>query len=312
MLQPDASRFDKSGVKPFFANKNNFKTKDLIIDGLVFEQGEMTPYESALGKPDGVETGMMKVGPGMKNPDSPCLNLQGHNIRIRNNVFINCAGGGVRLGLDPGKEGATVENNVFVAARYAAVNSRGLSGAGVGKTIIKNNTILFTWTRMKDFQSQGYGVEVLSKTPYVVENNIIALNIGPGINSQRFNNDLVMNNNLFWGNKKKDFWFNPKSNTNIMIDAGAFEDLELENAGNENKPTKLDVDPAYLAGVISASYSEKVDYDPESPANFMRELFGLNKQGKIQSKVTMFANRYPWKKAMGLFGAVPGKGAQTP
>ncbi len=311
LLQPDNTRFDKSGVKPFFAGKQNFKFKDLVIDGFVFEQGEMTPYEKSKGKPDGVETGMMRIGPGMKNPDTPCLNLQGDNIRIRHNVFVNCAGGGVRLGLD-GKQGAVVENNVFVANRYAAVNSRGLKPSGIGKTVVKNNTILFTWTRAKDFQSQGYGVEVLSKTGYVIENNIIALNIGPGINSQRFNTDIVMNGNLFWGNKKKDLWFNPSSNVSVQIDAAEFEDLEVENDGNENKPTKLDVNPAYLAGVISASYSEKVDYDPESPANLMRELFGLNKQGKIQSKVTMFANRYPWKNAVGLFGAVKGKGAQKP
>jgi hypothetical protein len=37
---------------------------------------------------------------------------------------------------------------------------------------------------------------------------------------------------------------------------------------------------------------------------------GLNKQGKLTSQVTMYANRYPLKKALELFGSVNGCGAQ--
>ena len=37
---------------------------------------------------------------------------------------------------------------------------------------------------------------------------------------------------------------------------------------------------------------------------------GLNKQGKLTTKVSMYANRYPWKKTLELFGAVKGFGAQ--
>lgn len=310
LLQPDNKRFNKSGVKPFVSTENRFKAKDLVIDGFVFDHGEMTPYDKK-GQPKGVSTGMMKVGPGSKNPATACLNLQGVNIRIRNNVFANCAGGGVRVGLLAG-EGVTIENNVFVAARFAAINSRGMANSGVGKTVIKNNTILFTWTRLKDMNSQGYGIEVLKGTPYLIEDNIIALNVGPGINSQRFNEDLEMNNNIFWGNKKKDFWFNPKSNTSIQINAEEFEDLDVDNEGNVNELKKIPLDGAYTNGVISVTYTEKVDYDPESQANLMRELFGLNKQGKIKSKVTMFANKYPVDNAIGLFGALKEAGAQKP
>lgn len=311
VLMPAKDRFDKSGVKPFMTSKPNVNLTDFVIDGLVFDAGEMTPYEASKGKPEGVATGMMKIGPGSKNPEGFCLALRGGNLKVKNNVFVNCAGGGLRLSVTNAGD-AVVDNNVFVANRYSAVNSKGVAASGAGKTIIRNNTILFTWSRLKDFASQGYGIEVLKKTPYVIENNISAMNIGPGIASLRFNNALTINNNLFWGNKKKDFWFNPKSNVDVKIDAAEFEDLEIDNEGNENKATKIPVDPAYTAGVISASYSEKVDYDENSPANFMRELFGLNKQGKIKSKVTMFANRYPEGKAIELFGAVKGKGAQAP
>ena len=61
-------------------------------------------------------------------------------------------------------------------------------------------------------------------------------------------------------------------------------------AGNENKMVKMSVDSSYLSGFLAARYSEKTDYDPNSQANQMRALFGLNKQGTIDSKVTMYGN----------------------
>ncbi len=69
---------------------------------------------------------------------------------------------------------------------------------------------------------------------------------------------------------------------------------------------------AYLEGFLSARYSEQLDYNPNSPANLWREAMGLNKQGKMHSEVTMFMNKYPWKETLGLFGSVPGVGAQKP
>ena len=67
-----------------------------------------------------------------------------------------------------------------------------------------------------------------------------------------------------------------------------------------------------VAGSLTTSYSEKADFDPNSPANQFREAMGLNKQGKLTTKVSMFANRYPWKEALKLFGAHAEAGAQLP
>src|SRR5690606_34911318 len=61
LLQPDEQRFDKSGVKPMFYQKDNAKLTELVIDGFVFDQGFMTPYAKGEGQPEGVETGMMKT-----------------------------------------------------------------------------------------------------------------------------------------------------------------------------------------------------------------------------------------------------------
>jgi len=71
------------------------------------------------------------------------------------------------------------------------------------------------------------------------------------------------------------------------------------------------VDKDYLAGYLSARYSEQTDLDRNSPANQWRSILGMNLVGTMQSSASMFANRYPWRKAAELFGAVSGQGAQT-
>ena len=38
---------------------------------------------------------------------------------------------------------------------------------------------------------------------------------------------------------------------------------------------------------------------------------GMNMVGTMQSSATMYANRYPWKEALKLFGAMDGYGVQA-
>ena len=61
---------------------------------------------------------------------------------------------------------------------------------------------------------------------------------------------------------------------------------------------------------MNARYSETADYDPNSPANVLREVHGLPKQGKLMTQVSMYANRYPSEDALKLFGAKADVGAQ--
>ncbi|MCK5691156.1 hypothetical protein KAI87_17865, partial [Myxococcota bacterium] len=92
-----------------------------------------------------------------------------------------------------------------------------------------------------------------------------------------------------------------------------FEDLDFASvSGNKKATPKLPIDKAYLGGFLSARYSEKADYDENSPANQFRAAFGMNKQGKLKTKVSMFGNRYPWKVALKLFGALAEAGPKKP
>jgi hypothetical protein len=97
-----------------------------------------------------------------------------------------------------------------------------------------------------------------------------------------------------------------------------FEDIDLLETASGNyelkdvQGLKTAIDPAYLGGFLSATYTESTDYDPNSSANQFRSAMGMNQVGTIQSKVTMFMNRYPIESSIKCFGAVKGVGAQLP
>ena len=294
-----------------------------VIDGFIFDMGMRNSYSPTKGKPEGVETGMLLLPPEKGPNDKPtvteqCLFLaagnKGGNIKISNNVFLNSAKFAIQGGIPTGT--ITVTNNVFVSNRMATIELWGTSAKEIANAEIANNTILFTWSRVKDFLDMGYGVRIMTKMQYNIHNNIIGTSILAGVDHTRFNKDdlVKLDNNLFFLNKKADLEYSPDSNTKVNITADQFGDMELASIeGNKNEvPKDFPIDKAYLEGFLSARYSEEADYDPDSPANQMREAFGLNKQGKLATSVTMFGNRYSWKEALKLFGAVSGVGAQKP
>ena len=245
----------------------------------------------------------------------------GGTLLIQNNAFINGASFGVQIGLRSGT--CRILNNVFVANRMAAIEVYGTCrSTGGPKTLalcgqveVAYNTILFSWSRIKDFKDMGYGVRVMTKLEYNIHHNIIGGNIQGGVDHTRFNkNEWVrMDDNVFFVNKTADLSFSPASNTMLDLRVNQFGDLEFASArGNRDEiPKTLPVDKSYLEGYLSARYSEQADFDRNSPANQWRSILGLNLQGKLTTKVSMFGNRYAWQKALELFGAVPGVGAQS-
>jgi hypothetical protein len=320
IFQPDNS----SGAK---ARKALFTLSGMIdgtvIDGIVFDMGVRNSYSPNEGKPEGVETGMLLLPPEKAPDEVPTVTEQciyiaagnkGGNIKISNNVFLNSAKFAIQGGIPTGT--LTITNNVFVSNRMATIEVWGTGAKEIANAEIANNTILFTWSRLKDFLDMGYGVRIMTKMKYDIHNNIIGTSTMTGIDHTRFNDNanIKLDNNLFFLNKKNDMEFSPASNTKLNLTVDQFGDVELASAeGNKNEiPKGFPIDKAYLEGFLSARYSEEADYDPNSPANVMREVMGLNKQGKLATSVSMFGNRYSLKEALKLFGAIDGVGAQKP
>lgn len=327
IFQPDNASGGKAR-KPLL--KFTGKVEGVVVDGFVFDMGERNSYSPNEGKPEGVASGMLLLPPqkaGSQNPTvtEACISIPSAapegNVVISNNLFANCANFGIQAGQRGGKY--TVVNNVFVANRMAAIEIYGTckSTGGpkdmskCGETEIANNTILFTWSRLKDFLDMGYGVRVMTKLDYNIHDNLIGANIMAGVDHSRFNKNewVKVDNNSFFVNKQADLEFSPQSNTSVNLVADQFGDLEIASAnGNKNEiPKGLPIDKKYLEGFLSARYSEQQDYDPNSSANVLREVMGMNKQGKLKTKVSMFGNKYPWKEALKLFGAIKTAGAQA-
>lgn len=327
LFQPDNASGGKAR-KPLL--KFTGKIDGVVVDGFVFEMGERNSYSLNEGKPEGVASGMLLLPPqkaGSQNPTvtEACLSIPSSapegNVTISNNLFSNCANFGIQAGQRAGK--FTVSNNVFVANRMAAIEIYGTCRdkggpkdmSKCGETEIANNTILFTWSRLKDFLDMGYGVRVMTKLDYNIHDNLIGANIMAGVDHSRFNKNewIKLDKNSFFVNKQADLEYSPQSNTSVNLVANQFGDLEIASAeGNKNEiPKGLAIDKKYLEGFLSARYSEQQDYDPNSSANVLREVMGMNKQGKLKTKVSMFGNKYPWKEALKLFGAVKNSGAQV-
>jgi hypothetical protein len=326
LLQPnnESARSTRKAVLKF--------TKDVsgtVLDNLVFDGGERNAYHSKEGVVEGVEGGRLmppteRPPVGFPTVGEPLLQFvsatTGGDVTIQNCVFVNAPSFALQAGHRSGK--FTVKNNVFVANKMAAVEIYGTCAstggpntlALCGEVEVAYNTILFSWSRTKDFQDMGYGVRVMTKCDYNIHNNIIGASILAGVDHTRFNKDewVKVDNNIFFVNKDEDLHYSPASNTRLRINAADFGDLEFASAeGNVNKiPEGLKVNKAYLEGYLNARYSEQTDLDRNSPANMWRSMMGMNLQGTMTSEVTMFCNKYPWKETMNLFGNVKGYGAQ--
>lgn len=308
------------------------KVGGLVIDGFVFDMGERNSYDASKGKPDGVASGMLTLPPGKgvgvaATVEQPCVAIQsgskveGKEVRIENNVFLNCANFAIQAVLDKGSY--FIRNNVIINSRMAGIELSGTCGnlgpnkpRNCGPAEISNNTVLFTWSRQKDFLDMGYGIRIMKGVEYNIHHNIIGTAILTGVDHSRFNTNewVKMDNNVFFGNRKGDLHFCPASNADLWLPVDQFGDLEFASVADNRSeiPKGLPVNKAYLEAFLAARYSEKTDYDPNSAANQMRERFGLNKQGKINSKVSMFGNHYPLEGVPAFFGAVAGVGAQKP
>jgi hypothetical protein len=333
LIQPDNASAAKSR-KALLTFKKSIKGDKIVVDGIIFDMGMRNSYSDTKGKPEGCETGMLLLPPqsNKAKKQKPTVTEQciyfpstgaSGDVLIQNCVFINSAKYGIQGGHKQGN--FQLLNNVFVSNRMAAIEIYGVGGKKGpkgptekdGNVEIANNTILFSWSRTKDFKDMGYGARVMTKVSYDIHNNIFGLNVLTGVDNTRFNKPewMKLDNNLFMLNKQGDMMHtDPGQGQLERVGVSDFADFDFASVKNNTGkvPNAFPINKAYLEGFLSARYSEEVDYNPDSPANVLREVMGLNKQGKLKTKVSMYANRYPLEDALKLFGALKNVGAQKP
>jgi len=309
---------------------------EVVVDGLIFDRGNSISYNAkGEGKPDGVESAMMQPigtsGVGGENLVTPSVfttqtaqiyidNAQ-CNLTVANCAFINAPNYGIR-GMFGGEK-ATITNCVFINNRMAAAEITKGAGAAVTEVYFTYNTVLFMWARLKDMGDMGYGYRYMTRINSYVTHNIIGLSTFSGLDRTRVDSDrnieaariTTAENNIFFLNKQSDLTL-PGGGNYLKVKAEDFSDVAqlAKSGGNKTitdpKVFKGIINEPYLNGFLTASYKEKTDFDPNSPANTFRQAMGMNMVGTMQSSATMYANRYPWREALKFFGAIQGFGAQ--
>lgn len=338
LVQPNAaSNGTATGLGTMIIKVNN-PAGEVVIDGLLFDRGNSISYNvRGEGKPNGVESPMMNPigtsGKGGANLDETNVlttetreiyleNPNCKQITIRNCAFVNAPNYGIS-----GQFHSTllIDNNIFINTRMIACDVWGGDAKDNMKVEFCNNTVLFTWTRLKDFGDMGYGFRYNNRTNSYVHHNIIGCSAFAGLDRGRTDTPkdreaqkvTTSEHNMFFLNKRGDLAL-PGGGTFMMVNCEDFEEVEqlaeIDGCVRLTDPSVLKgkINEAYLNGFINASYKETLSSNSNSPENQFRQAMGMNQTGKMTSSSTMFANRYPFDDALKMFGAVKGYGAQLP
>ena len=317
----------------------------VVIDGLVFDFGENNLYcgadvnDERTGTPnEGVLTGRFiepgaspsTVKVGYANGDEYALHLDVEgNIRVSNCIFVNCRDYGIAAQM--GKGHMEINNNIFIACRYAACQVAGtVRPDDLDKVSLDfhHNTVLFTWTRTKTFEDMGQGFRFMNGIRTInVHNNIFGCNSNCAVERCRYESNKAdeaakisnLYDNYFFANKR-DLEIAAAGKSTISVPASRIEEAEQigpKYEGNKELPESEKafveaIDQPYLEGFLSLKIMSSQSYDANSAANQVNRLFGLNQQGSEIVRPSMYCNKYPWEKAKDLFGKVKGYGAQMP
>lgn len=315
----------------------------VLIDGFLLDKGQMNSYVglNATGKfvvPEGMETGFLNAPanrinqPSMRGDRSVSNQLIHGDVEgrviIRNCMLLNGAHFGIQMGNIGGEW--EIYNNVFLANRMASCEVRGMTNTP-GEAVVNfhHNTILFSWRRdwpMAD-KDMGYGFRYMTRVDANVYNNILGCNDFSALDRTYVDSDRTKeavrktsaSNNLFFGNIEADITLPSTGGGKFLrIFADMFDDVDQLHVADNNREMNEEeikimtqvVDGPYLKNFMNMEGSTSTTHNPNSSENQFRSAMGMNLRGTESNFATMYANSYPYKKAVDLFGAIDGIGAQ--
>ena len=219
---------------------------------------------------------------------------------IRNNVFLNGDEGALRVA-----GGQTVENNIFINHAYRTVRvERGFGGV----TVIRSNTMLFSWDPIHFGQGHGSNGSLLAlegQTQSIVDNNLFEFADNDAIRMAAEAKDVELTNNTF----SKNLW----SNVQRVTDWVSVDDKEWSNladlkfkklSGNVLATSGVPLEKKWFDVYVSrvAPVPGKVKMDDW---NQLRELLGQPVIATGSVAGTGFAPAYDWQQALLLFPKNP-------
>ncbi|MBR6493128.1 MAG: right-handed parallel beta-helix repeat-containing protein [Paludibacteraceae bacterium] len=346
-IQPGEEQRGTNGSKGLIQTTrdlDNVSSKDprgtLIIDGIMLDMGlenfykPANPNDERFGCPSAAfETGRMEdaIPPQIEHQGFHSDGAIAGNVIIRNCLIANCTQFGLQFNTRCGK--IEVYNCVIISNRYSGVRIDGWDKDGQASKIdFHHNTVAFSWCRDKYMEDMGYGFEFMNKVSADVHHNIFIGNnyaavartrklSGPDapIEARRVTN---LYDNYFFLNAADlqlpssggGKWTNVKcSDIEEMVDEKTLPRAENNRELPAGDPVLNAVDKDYLEAFANLKIiSESQNFNPNSASNQFRQAMGMNMQGSETRRVSMYGNRYNFDKALKLFGAKAGYGAQKP
>ena len=309
----------------------------LIIDGIMLNMGmenfykPNNPDDERNGCPSAAfETGRMEdaTPPHIQHQIFHSDGWIAGNVIIRNCLIANSSYFGLQFGSRCGE--VEIYNCVIISNRYGGVRIDGGDKDGKASHVnFHHNTVAFSWCRDKYMEDMGYGYEFMNKINGDVHHNIFLANnyaavARTRVDTKDFEAIKVTNlyDNYFFLNaadlqlpsKGGGKWTNIKcSDIEELVD-----EQTLPKAENNKELPAGDsffdaVDKDYLEAFANLKIiAQSQNFDRSSASNQFRQATGQNMQGSEIRRVSMYGNRYNFDKAMHLFGAKQGYGAQRP
>ncbi len=264
----------------------------IVVDGLIVNNGPRNRYAT-----DKRQLLLRNANPGSgqgPTPARPGIKVRvgaETMVEVRNCVIINSGSSQGVLEVQLGRDGkGVIENNLIVnntgEGIYCQTNFHNEQGSP--EFLVRNNTILFSWTYDGVATRGGSSLMMDTYTKVTAENNIFGFGDMGGVNNIKKCKSLVLTGNLFFGHKKFDYReFRSDFPLEELEDYAEF--LDPHSAGNASKMVKLPVNESWAKlyfGRVQIS-REEIDASvtvSNSGANQLRSILGLPLQGSTVSK----------------------------
>lgn len=303
-VRPNASSNETQSGKGTLQIRVRRPETKVTVDGLLFDRGWTIAYDpddddtpAGILSPKMQELGETGVGGERLNEQTKTAqtaqifldNCQ-CEVEISNCAFVNAPDCAVK-----GTVGAitVLENNVFVCVRKAAVEIAGSLLARNADIRFTGNTVLFVWPSEDDEDGTlGFGYRFMNGANSYLDHNILgccslaALDrcLVETIKEKETQKVTSAEYNIFFQNPLGDIAL-PGGDRPLLVEVRDFEDVDQLTGVRGNRDV---ADPAIFDGALDEAY-----------------LAGF-RSGKL------YMNRYDFEKALALFGAVEGFGAQKP
>jgi len=295
----------------------------VLIDGVIIDNGSRNRF-----KTDKHQLILRKANAAKgenPTPETPGIKVLmkgvGAEVTIKNCVVMNTAPTQGAIDVQLGKDGrATIQNNLIVnntgEGIMAKTNWHGDSQPNYATYLIENNTILFNWKHDAIASYGGNSLMMDTSVNLTANNNIFGFGDFGGVNNIKLCENLVLNNNNFFGHKKYDFYDSSGMNVVDMID---YADYLKGGDGNVSEPIKLSLNQDWGTLFAARKDISRAEVDASSTVsnsteNQIRGILGLNKMG---STVTLDASI--WLHQMKVDDAIVlgkqqynGRGCQKP